>query len=158
MSVVAERLSQVSLGEPRVHKNLVMFPLIADGNVEPRYQLLDDALAQGSARVTEVSESGSVPELKFVNEGERPVLLLDGEELVGAKQNRILNLRAPWSTMRASYISLFSACGKMAAQARNRGKETSFAHLCGVAVRLSNDNGYRSKKNLWNRMTAFEAQ
>ena len=92
MSVVAERLSQVSLGEPRAHKNLVMFPLLADGNVEPRYQLLDDVLAQGSARVTEVSESGSVPELKFVNEGERPVLLLDGEELVGAKQNRILNL------------------------------------------------------------------
>ena len=119
MSVVAERLSQVSLGEPRVHKNLVMFPLIADGNVEPRYQLLDDALAQGSARVTEVSESGSVPELKFVNEGERPVLLLDGEELVGAKQNRILNLAAPWSSMSASSISLFSACGKIAAQARN---------------------------------------
>jgi hypothetical protein len=92
MSVVAERLSQVTLGEPQVYKNLVMFPLIAEGNVEPRYQLLDDALAQGSARVTEVSESGSVPELKFVNEGERPVLLLDGEELVGAKQNRILNL------------------------------------------------------------------
>ncbi|MCU0934369.1 MAG: hypothetical protein MUE86_08070, partial [Thiobacillaceae bacterium] len=32
------------------------------------------------------------PELKFINEGLRPVLLLDGEELVGAKQNRILNL------------------------------------------------------------------
>ncbi len=92
MSVVAERLSQVSLGEPQVYKNLVLFPLIAEGNVEPRYQLLDDALAQGSARVTEVSESGSVPELKFSNVGDRPVLLLDGEELVGAKQNRILNL------------------------------------------------------------------
>lgn len=33
-----------------------------------------------------------MPELKFVNECDRPVLLLDGEELVGAKQNRILNL------------------------------------------------------------------
>jgi hypothetical protein len=92
MSVVAERLSQVSLGEPQAYKNLLLFPLIAEGSVEPRYQLLDDALAKSSARVTEVSESGSVPELKFVNEGDRPVLLLDGEELVGAKQNRILNL------------------------------------------------------------------
>ena len=44
------------------------------------------------ARVTKLSEGGSVQQLLFVNEGERPVLLLDGEELVGAKQNRILNL------------------------------------------------------------------
>ena len=35
---------------------------------------------------------GSVPELRFVNECGAPVLLLDGEELVGAKQNRIINL------------------------------------------------------------------
>ena len=33
-----------------------------------------------------------MPELRFENTGERPVLLLDGEQLVGAKQNRALNL------------------------------------------------------------------
>ena len=33
-----------------------------------------------------------MPELQFENLGEKPVLLLDGEELVGAKQNRALNL------------------------------------------------------------------
>jgi hypothetical protein len=37
-------------------------------------------------------KGGHVPELKIVNEGERPVLLLDGEELLGAKQNRVINL------------------------------------------------------------------
>ena len=40
----------------------------------------------------EVSEFGSVPELSFTNNGALPVLLVDGEELIGAKQNRILNL------------------------------------------------------------------
>ena len=54
--------------------------------------LLEEALEQKCARVNEVSQSGSVPELKFTNDCERPVLLMDGEELVGAKQNRILNL------------------------------------------------------------------
>jgi len=39
-----------------------------------------------------VSDSGSVPELRVVNDGKRPVLIIDGEELVGAKQNRIVNL------------------------------------------------------------------
>jgi hypothetical protein len=32
-----------------------------------------------------VSEGGSVPQLLFINDAMRPVLLLDGEELVGAK-------------------------------------------------------------------------
>ncbi len=92
MPVVAERLSQVKLGTPQTYNNLAMFPVTAEGDIEPNYLLLDEALAQGYANVTEVSESGSVPELKFVNECDQPVFLLDGEELVGAKQNRILNL------------------------------------------------------------------
>ena len=34
---------------------------------------------------------GRVPTLRIVNRGEQPVLLVDGEHLVGVKQNRILN-------------------------------------------------------------------
>jgi hypothetical protein len=92
MSAVAECLSKAELGEPQTYRNLSLFPLLADGIAEPDYLLLDEALERGCARVTEVSEQGSVPELRFVNDCDRPVLLLDGEELVGAKQNRILNL------------------------------------------------------------------
>ena len=92
MSIVAERMSEVSLGEPQQHLALTMIPLLANGPEQPEYRLLDDVLAAGCARATEVSEAGSVPELKFFNDCEQPVLLLDGEELVGAKQNRILNL------------------------------------------------------------------
>ena len=32
-----------------------------------------------------------MPTLRVINGADRPVLLLDGEELVGAKQNRVLN-------------------------------------------------------------------
>ncbi|MEE4279106.1 MAG: DUF6569 family protein [Halieaceae bacterium] len=92
MSVVAESLSKVILGAPQTHRNLSLFPLLGDGIAEPGYVLLDAALAQGCARVTEVSEAGSVPELGLDNGCDLPVLLLDGEELIGAKQNRILNL------------------------------------------------------------------
>ena len=41
--------------------------------------------------VEEVSEGGSVPDLLVENTGDIRVLFLEGEELVGAKQNRILN-------------------------------------------------------------------
>ena len=92
MSAIAERLSRVVVGTPVQYLNLTLFPLLAEGPAQPGYRLLDEALNLGTARVTEVSEGGSVPELCFVNQGDLPVLLLDGEELIGAKQNRILNL------------------------------------------------------------------
>src|SRR5262249_5310493 len=42
--------------------------------------------------VEEVDAAGSVPELAVHNPLEQNVLLYDGEELIGAKQNRILNV------------------------------------------------------------------
>jgi ARG and Rhodanese-Phosphatase-superfamily-associated Protein domain len=49
-------------------------------------------VAKELANVTELGHGGSVPELRFENNAEKPVLLIDGEELIGAKQNRVLNL------------------------------------------------------------------
>ncbi|MEA3641799.1 MAG: DUF6569 family protein [Lamprobacter sp.] len=92
MTVIASTLSGIQLGLEQSHDGLVMIPLLGTGLAEPDYLLLDQALEQRTARVTEVSEAGSVPTLRFVNDAEQPVLLLDGEELIGAKQNRILNL------------------------------------------------------------------
>ncbi len=43
------------------------------------------------AQITEVTEAGTVPFLNVANDADHPLLLLDGAELIGAKQNRILN-------------------------------------------------------------------
>ncbi|MFO7902803.1 MAG: ARPP-1 family domain-containing protein [Planctomycetota bacterium] len=80
-------------GPPVGHRNLTLVPLKQDPP-QPRYQnylLAFEAIEAGMLSVTEVSESGSVPELLAVNDADRPVLLIDGEELQGAKQNRIMN-------------------------------------------------------------------
>jgi hypothetical protein len=42
-------------------------------------------------KVSEISEAGSVPELKVHNTLDVRVFLMDGQELIGARQNRILN-------------------------------------------------------------------
>jgi hypothetical protein len=42
-------------------------------------------------RITEVDKEGNVPELKLVNLGTKKVLIIEGEELAGAKQNRTVN-------------------------------------------------------------------
>ena len=41
--------------------------------------------------ITEVDTDGSVPELRVGNKYAGMVLIMDGEELVGVKQNRIVN-------------------------------------------------------------------
>lgn len=83
-------LDSVEVGAPLTLGGLSIWPLLG-GRVEADYALLDEALGDGSARVTELNGS-SVPELRFVNQGRRAVLLADGEELIGAMQNRSLNL------------------------------------------------------------------
>ncbi|HEY3175190.1 MAG TPA: DUF6569 family protein [Candidatus Polarisedimenticolia bacterium] len=56
---------------------------------DPGYLSLDEALGRGALLVSE-KPSPTVPGLDVENIGERPVLILAGEILVGGKQNRIL--------------------------------------------------------------------
>lgn len=84
-------LAKVKLGEPQTHKHITIVPLIGPTNGEPNYLTLAEALETGQFTVTEVSQGGSVPELKVINRLAESVLLLDGEELLGAKQNRVLS-------------------------------------------------------------------
>ncbi len=56
------------------------------------YALFDDAVAKGKLIVREISESGSVPEIELVNESDELILLMAGQVLAGAKQNRTLNV------------------------------------------------------------------
>ena len=80
------------LGDPVTVHGLGIIPLLADTALDlPAIDLLEQALDDGTFRITEVSEGGSVPFLRAENNGSKPVLILDGEELVGGKQNRIVN-------------------------------------------------------------------
>jgi hypothetical protein len=79
------------IGDAREHRGIVIAPLFPRHDPVAEYLTLDEALA-GGLRIQEVDESGSVPELVVENPLDARVLLYDGEELVGAKQNRILNV------------------------------------------------------------------
>ena len=81
----------LSPGDPQRHGLLTVVPLLFAGDRGPRYRMAAEAFADGTLQVGEVSHGGSVPNLLVVNGGDKPVLIVDGEELVGAKQNRILN-------------------------------------------------------------------
>ncbi len=89
--VVAEYLTQLELGEPTQYENMTVIPLFSPSNHGPEYLTLAEALRREALTVTEVSEGGSVPDVRVANRADLPVLLLDSEELAGAKQNRVLN-------------------------------------------------------------------
>lgn len=83
--------SVLQLGEPVAHRGIVLCPLFPRRDPHAAYLTLEEGLPLGF-RIAEVSEAGSVPELAVVNPTDAAVLLYDGEELLGAKQNRILNV------------------------------------------------------------------
>ncbi len=92
MQIIIDAATSVRVGEQMVCRNLTVFPLFGSRIIPADYLTLDEALEQKCSMVTEISEGGSIPELKFVNSGNKRVFLLDGEQLIGAKQNRVLNL------------------------------------------------------------------
>jgi hypothetical protein len=88
-SVVKERFGALKIGKAQTHANLTMYPLLG-ASYGPDYITLDEALSSNKAEVLEKG-SGEVPKLVFRNKSADRILLMDGEELIGAKQNRILN-------------------------------------------------------------------
>jgi ARG and Rhodanese-Phosphatase-superfamily-associated Protein domain len=81
----------IQLGDPVEHRGVVIAPLFPRQRPRARYLTLEEAIPLGF-RVSEVNAAGSVPELLVTNPLDHDVLLYDGEELIGAKQNRILNV------------------------------------------------------------------
>lgn len=93
MNVINAVLNSIDIGPAKQHENLKMFPLFSCQAVtEVDYITLDEAIGLDEVEITETSLEGSVSELFLKNKGKHPVLILDGETLVGAKQDRTVNL------------------------------------------------------------------
>jgi len=83
----SEALSRVRLESPVSFRGLTVFPLLAKSS--PRFYItLDEAMA---AKEIDITDSGRVEDVNVKNTGNRHVLIVDGEEIVGAKQNRVFN-------------------------------------------------------------------
>jgi hypothetical protein len=80
----------IRYGEPRSFSGLTLVPLFSVCPAPFEYVLLSTAIRTGTAAIEEVG-LGHVPTLRIINRSAMPVLLVDGEHLVGVKQNRILN-------------------------------------------------------------------
>lgn len=92
---ISSFLARVALAPRQSYKALTLWPLVLRPDAlrsgAPEYEALADALDAGRLRVDEVGAEGRVPVVRVENRGEIAVLVLFGEELRGAKQNRVAN-------------------------------------------------------------------
>jgi hypothetical protein len=87
-----ELFPAVTFGKPQQFSSITAIPLSTPLKTGAReYLTLSESLSLGLIRIEEVTEGGSVPELRVISTAAVPVLIIAGEEVKGARQNRILN-------------------------------------------------------------------
>jgi hypothetical protein len=91
MKILNNFIENLYTGENITVNGLRLTPLFVREEGRLPYLELEDALRQNLVEIKEVSEQGSVPNLQVTNKSLSDILILDGEELLGAKQNRIVN-------------------------------------------------------------------
>ena len=82
--------SGLNPGSARTQGSLTLVPLFG-GAPAKEFLLASEAIASGLLTISEIG-IGSVPEILAHNQADLPVLLLDGEHVEGAMQNRVLNV------------------------------------------------------------------
>ena len=165
INIFKNSLSQVSIGFPITMQNLTMFPLEAEISEKENYLDFTEQIRLGTVEVTEVDSSGLVPTLFVENKNEDTVFILDGEHLVGAKQDRIVNMsilvppakkiEIPVSCVeqgRWSYTSeYFFSDGKMHFNRGRRSRQRSVSES--MACRRSRRS---DQSEVWNDISAKE--
>jgi hypothetical protein len=90
--VILDQLASLRVGVGAAHAGMTVFPIFPAGTAAPalRYRTLEQAIAEGAVEVVEQA-SATVPELTLRNKGAVMIFVLDGEEVIGGRQNRIVN-------------------------------------------------------------------
>ena len=85
--------SRLSVGQPAVHGNLAFYPVYLPGGGEKLGDVLTmaEAAETGKFKIAELEEGASVNNLAVHNDTDKYVVLLAGEMIRGAKQDRIIS-------------------------------------------------------------------
>jgi hypothetical protein len=92
VNAITDLLNNLEVGQPVASGAMFMFPLYGKTETPLEVLTLDQALANNAIELSETSLDGSVPDLVVENKNGSSVFLLDGEQVLGLKQNRTFNL------------------------------------------------------------------
>ena len=87
-----QAMAGIKVGDATVYGGLAVFPLIGDKQGKRDYLTLTEAFSEKGVQISELFEGGSVPQLRLKNNLDKDIFAADGEALLGAKQNRVLNV------------------------------------------------------------------
>lgn len=93
--MIHQFIDSLEFAEAQQIENITYWPILkgpGGASSSVAYKTFESSLLDGSAEISEVSESGVVGELQFFNRSSEPIFLLDGEQVIGLKQNRTFNL------------------------------------------------------------------
>ena len=90
-SGLLDMLKRVRITGRQEYGALEIFHLTWPGGNGVDYATLDESLAARWIEMTEFTETGQVPRIKIINRSQHMVFLMAGEQVVGCKQNRVLN-------------------------------------------------------------------
>lgn len=166
-SVMEGYLKGVRLGDEQRSGEVSIIPLTSGPGESPAYVTLAEAMENGWLRVEEVCEGGSVPDLRVTNSGRVAVLMLDGEELAGAKQNRVLNATILVPSKSAIIIPVsctergrWSYASPQFRESGNVMPAALRAHkMRAVTASLEQDGAYRSDQgHVWEQISDMQAR
>ena len=92
MENVKNQLESIKISDPLQFQNLTLFAIKGSSSNTLNYLTLSQAYEKNCVEINETSDAGTVSQLLFINKSDTPILILEGEELNGAKQNRIINV------------------------------------------------------------------
>lgn len=90
MGSLTKWLNGIKISEPIFLRNLVVYPLKNGEEDGSSIKVLDEIMKEGKVEIAEVP-SADVERIRLDNPSDYRVFLLDGEEIEGAMQNRIIN-------------------------------------------------------------------
>lgn len=153
---------EVIVKEPLVRGPLALYPLFTVAPAAPAYLTGPEADRLGVLRVAEKPGGATVPELTVHNTGALPLLLLEGETLVGAKQNRTLDasVLVPAGAAADIAVSCVEAGRWGAPRASTRSLRHAPTDLRRVKTATLAREQTRSRKQteVWSRIARYEAE
>lgn len=145
-------INRIDINEPVTIQNLTVFPITQPESSGPDYIASSVAIDDHGLVITEVDSGGSVPNLAVENPSDHRVLLLDGEELRGAKQNRIVNATLLLAPRSKTVINV--SCTEMGRWSYN---SATFSHSKSVMSAKARRRKTRSVSNSLEAAQSFQS-
>lgn len=89
--ILNEVMDNIQTFNPQSYENMTVIGLNIPENKKVDLMSLEIGLNLGLVEISEIDEGGTVGKVKVINNAVTPLLILDGEEIIGSKQNRVVN-------------------------------------------------------------------